>query len=176
MTRGQGDKATRGQGDGGSAVSFSTSPCPRVPVSPGPLVPRSRRAAFTLPEVLAAIVLIGIALPPILKGVSLAMGACDDARRKIEATGLAEAKLAELTVDAMQLLSAGGGSGTFEEHPEYQWESRTLTPDTDLTELTVRVTWTARGSPRVIEMSTLVFTGTTGTSSTDGTETAGGGA
>jgi hypothetical protein len=120
-------------------------------------------------------VLIGIVLPPILKGVSLAMGACDDARRKIEATGLAESKLAELTVDAVQLVSSGGGSGTFPDHPEYTWESQMATQDTDLSELTVHVTWTARGAQRSIDLSTLVFTGTTGPSSTATSSATGGG-
>lgn len=127
---------------------------------------RGKRTAFTLPEVLAALVLIGIVLPPVLRGVSLAMGACDDAKRKIEATGLAESKLADLTVDAAQAVSSGGGSGTFPDHPDYSWDAQTVTQDTDLSEITVRVTWTARGAQRSIDLSTLVFTGTTGTSST----------
>jgi len=123
--------------------------------------------------VLAALVLIGIVLPPVLKGVSLAMGACDDAKRKIEATGLAESKLAELTVDAVQLVSSGGGSGSFPDHPDYNWDAQTVTQDTDLSEITVTVTWTARGAQRSIDLSTLVFTGTTGTSASATTDTGG---
>ena len=131
----------------------------------GPAARHARRPhGFTFPEVLAALVLIGIVLPPVLKGVSLAMGACDDAKRKIEATGLAESKLAELTVDAVQLVSSGGGSGTFPDHPEYTWDAQTIAQDTDLSEITVRVTWTARGTQRTIDLSTFVFTGTTGCS------------
>ena len=135
---------------------------------------RSKRSAFTLPEVLAALVLIGIVLPPVLKGVSLAMGACDDAKRRIEATGLAESKLAELTVDAVQLVSSGGGSGTFPDHPDYAWDAQTATQDTDLSEITVRVTWTARGTQRSIDLSTLIFTGTTGPTSSTAAATGGG--
>ncbi len=137
---------------------------------------RRRRSAFTLPEVLAALVLISIVLPPVLKGVSLALGACGDAKHKIEATGLAESKLAELTVDAVQLVSSGGGSGTFSDHPEYTWDAQTTTQDTDLSEITVRVTWTARGAQRTIELSTLVFTGTTGSTASSTASPAAGGA
>ena len=135
-----------------------------------------RRSAFTLPEVLAALVLIGIALPPVLKGVSLAMAACDDAKRKIEATGLAESKLAELMVDAMQLVSSGaGGTGTFPDRPQYTWEAQTLQQDTDLSEISVKVTWTARGTQRSIDLSTFVFTGTTGASASSTASSATGG-
>ena len=172
------DKATRGPGDGDGVVSFSASPCLPVFSSPCLSARRRRRRAFTLPEVLAALILIGIVLPPVLKGISLAMGACDDAKRKIEATGLAESKLADLTVDAVQLVSSGGGSGNFPDHPDYTWDAQTLTQDTDLSEITVRVAWTARGSQRSIELSTLIYTGTTGTSSSaasSSTPTGGGG-
>ena len=124
------------------------------------------RHAFTLPEVLAALVLIGVVLPAVLKGVSLAMAACDDAKRKVEAAGLAESKLAELTADAMLQVSSSEGSGDFAPlHPEYRWQSQSVAADTDLTELTVIVAWTARGAERTVELSTLVFTGTAGTSS-----------
>jgi prepilin-type N-terminal cleavage/methylation domain-containing protein len=158
-----------------ASMKLAISPAGRTLLSATGRRPVARSRAFTLPEVLAALVLIGIVLPPVLKGVSLAMGACDDAKRKIEATGLAESKLAELTIDAVQLVSSGGGSGTFPEHPDYAWDAQTVTQDTDLSEITVRVTWTARGTQRTIDLSTLVFTGTSGSSaSTDASATGGG--
>jgi hypothetical protein len=120
-------------------------------------------------------VLISIVLPPVLKGVSLAMGACDDAKRKIQATGLAESKLAELTVDAQQLVSSGGGSGNFPDHPDYTWDAQTITQDTDLSEITVKVSWNARGAQRSIDLSTLIYTGTTGASSSAASSSPGGG-
>jgi prepilin-type N-terminal cleavage/methylation domain-containing protein len=184
--RRQRDKVTRGQGDrtvgvcaGSARHPFTLSPChPLSSPRGGQECPRDRRrrAAFTLPEVLAALVLIGIVLPAVLKGVSLAMAACDDAKRKIEATGLAETKLAELTAEASQQVSSGGGSGDFApDHPEYRWDATTASADADLSELTVRVAWTARGAERTVELSTFLFTGTAGTSSPAAPSAAGGG-
>src|SRR5688500_7535196 len=92
----QGDKATRGQGDRGRARS------PLVPLSPCllvPLSPRRHHRGFTLAEVLATLVLVGLVLPAVMKGISLALAASDDARRRVEAVGLAENKLTELTAD-----------------------------------------------------------------------------
>jgi general secretion pathway protein I len=154
----------------------------RSSVAPTALVSRITRHAsrpsrgFTLPEVLAALVLIAVVLPAVVQGVSLALAACDDAKRKVEAAGLAETKLAEMTVETMQQLSSSGGSGDFSPlHPEYRWQAETVEADTDLTELTVRVAWTARGSERIVELSTFVFTGTSGTTSSSSAASGAGG-
>ena len=152
-------------------VSSSLSPCLLVPLSSCPLVPPRRNGAFTLPEVLAALVLIGLVLPAVMKGVSLALAASDDARRRVEAVGLAENKLAEMTADAMSSQGSGGGSGDFgDEAPGYQWEATTASVDTSLTEISVRVTWTARGAERGVSLSTYAYAGTgTSTESTGAT-------
>ena len=125
---------------------------------------RKAQRAFTLPEVLATIVLVGLVLPAVMKGVSLALAASDDARRRVEAAGLAENKLAELAAYAASNQGAAGGSGDFgEEAPGYRWEATTSSVDTSLTELNVRVTWTARGAERGVTLSTYAYGGSTTT-------------
>ena len=121
--------------------------------------PQRHNHAFTLPEVLATLVLIGLVLPAVMKGVSLALAASDDARRRVEAVGLAENKLAELAADiSLNQGGGGGGSGDFgEEAPGYRWEATTATVDTSLTEMQVRVTWTARGAERGVTLSTYAY-------------------
>ncbi len=197
----QGDKVTRGQGDRGRAraclvslpprplVSLSPrppvslSPRPLVSLSPRPLVPLSpppRRRAFTLAEVLATLVLVGLVLPAVMKGISLALAASDDARRRVEAVGLAENKLAELTADMTTsgtTTGTGAGGGDFgDEAPGYRWESSTTSVDTSLNELRVRVAWTARGRERWVDLSTYAYlsSATSGISTTGGDAGGGG--
>jgi prepilin-type N-terminal cleavage/methylation domain-containing protein len=167
----QGDEETRGQGDKETARSaiagagFPNSPVlrPLVPLSPCLLV-SSRSDAFTLPEVLATLVLIGLVLPAVMKGVSLALAASDDARRRVEAVGLAENKLAEMAADAASNQGSGGGSGDFgDEAPGYHWEATSATVDTSLTEMQVRVTWTARGAERGVTLATYAYAGSSTT-------------
>jgi prepilin-type N-terminal cleavage/methylation domain-containing protein len=135
----------------------------------------TQKRAFTLPEVLAAMVLIGITLPSIMKGVSLSLAASDNARRKVEAAGLAESKLAELTADAKSQLSSAGGSGDFgADYPGYQWEATTVDIDTDVQEIDVRVFWNAHGAERDVTISSMAYTGAGGTS-TSATSTGTGG-
>ena len=53
---------------------------------------------FTLVEVLATLVLMGIVIPVAMHGVSIAMSAASNARKTAEAATLAETKLNELLV------------------------------------------------------------------------------
>ena len=128
--------------------------------SPPARRPVAHRLAFTLPEVLAALVLVGVVLPAVAKGISLAMAVSDEARKKVEATALAETKLAEVTAEANSGTQVGMGSGDFgETHPAFRWESATTVIDVDLTEVSVQVIWTARGVERSVGLSSLVYTG-----------------
>ena len=58
--------------------------------------PATRRGGFTLIEVLATMLLLGIVLPVAMRGVSVALSAAGTARHLSEAAVLAEAKLNEL--------------------------------------------------------------------------------
>ena len=126
--------------------------------------PRARARAFTLPEVLATLLLAGIVLPAVMKGLSIAVAASDDARKRVDATALAENKLAELAAEALTGSTTGATSGTFEpEYPGFQWEGQSTVADVDLTELHVTVAWSARGgTARFVQLSSLVYTGAAG--------------
>jgi prepilin-type N-terminal cleavage/methylation domain-containing protein len=132
-------------------------------MNPLPTQLRNRRGGFTLVEVLVALMLTGIILAVAMDGISLAMYASGDARRKLEATSLAENKLAEMTAGLILQMNTTGGAQDFgPEWPEYRWEASSIalggdTPD--LTEVKVRVLWRSRGADRWVALSTLVYTG-----------------
>ena len=109
---------------------------------------------FTLIEVLATLILLGIVLPVAMRGVSTAMAAASKAKRTAEATSLAESKLNELVADGTW--ASGTLAGDFSpDQPEYQWSCVVATRDYGLSEVAVRVTWTDRGQPRETIIATL---------------------
>ena len=130
-----------------------------------------RSRGFTLIEVLATIVLMGIVLPVAMHGVSLCMRAAQASRQRTEAAGLAEAKLNELV--ATGDWQYGMLSGDFgEAWPEYRWNGAANEwNDPTLQELSVRVSWTTRGEERDVTLTTLVYDSSTVTASTTGTGT-----
>lgn len=132
------------------------------------------RRGVTLIEVLATIVLMGIVLPVAMRGVSLALSAASTARHRTEATSLAESKMGELL--ATGEWQYGGTAGDFgQEWPGYEWSAETGQWDsnvTDVTQLLVRVTWTARGERQKVDLYTLVYQNAAATGSTSGTGTA----
>lgn len=119
---------------------------------------RSRRAGFTLIEVLAALVLIGVVLPVAMKGVSIAMQAAAHARHTGEAVELARHKLTELSLSTdSDSYSGAGDFGT--DWPEYRFESRMVARDYGINEVTVEVFWKSRGVDDSITLSTLAYPG-----------------
>ena len=117
--------------------------------------PRRLRRAFTLVEVLATLVLLGIVLPVAMRGVSVALAAASTARHTAEATSLAEAKLNQMIVE--NDWSGSGASGDFgADYPQYQWERQVTLRDYGLSEVVMRVTWSERGQTRWLDVSTLV--------------------
>jgi general secretion pathway protein I len=117
--------------------------------------PRRRRSAFTLVEVLATLVLIGIVIPVAMQGVSVAMTAASNARRTSEAASLAEAKLNQLVVTGEWQFA--GQSGDFgAQWPGYRWTVETAQRDYGVTEIALHVTWQERGGKdRSLTLSTL---------------------
>ena len=118
--------------------------------------------AFTLVEVLATLVLIGIVLPFAVRGTSVALGAASSAKHTAEAASLAEAKLAEILSQGDW--TAGNMQGDFgQDWPEYKWRMQTAVADTtvnvNITEIMLSVTWTERGQERVVNVSTLAYQG-----------------
>jgi prepilin-type N-terminal cleavage/methylation domain-containing protein len=133
---------------------------------------RRHARGFTLPEVLATMLLVGIVLPAAMRGVSMALAASDDARKKMEATALAENKLAELTADLIlsQAQADVTPGGQAVDQPPYTIEPSVVSVEAELAEVSVRVSWTARGEQRSVVLSSLVYgaaAATTGTATED---------
>jgi len=116
-----------------------------------------RRHAVTLIETMAALLLVAIALPVAMRGVSVAAGAADSARRRSEAAALAQSKMAQIVVN--EDWKRGGTSGEFAaEWSGYRWESTVGDwTFTHVTQLDVTVSWDARGQANRVTLSTLVY-------------------
>jgi prepilin-type N-terminal cleavage/methylation domain-containing protein len=119
----------------------------------------ARRSAFTLIEVLAALVLTAIILPVAMSGISLALSTAENAALQTEAAALAQTKMAEIVATGdWQNASLSGDFGT--ERPEFRWTSVvTDWQGTTLRQLDVEVSWTRRGRDRSVVLSTLIYTG-----------------
>lgn len=118
---------------------------------------RRRDAAFTLIEVLAALLLAAIVLPAVMQAVGISTSAAGDARRRLEAAALAEGKLAEL-VASSEWQSAELSGDFAPDHPGYTWKAEVAEWPTaaELRQLTVEVSWLARNRPRSVMLTTLV--------------------
>ena len=123
--------------------------------------PRQGVRAFTLVEVLAALLLIAIVLPVVMKGVSLATATASTAKRRTEASGLAESKLNELI--ATGTWQNGNLAGDFSpDWPDYKWQAvlanyASDTSGQNVQELDLTVTWTANNAEQSVLVSTLVY-------------------
>lgn len=164
---------------------------PRVWCSRGRSKRRGHPArGFTLIEVLAALLLLAIALPAVLRGISLATSAASQAKHRGDAYGLCQSKLDELLATGQW--QYGNLSGDFNpDNPGYRWTASLVGwTDPSVEQLDVHVIWTMRGKEQDVVLSTLVYpnanpsdpgadspsTGTTGTSGTSagGTSSTGG--
>lgn len=143
-TRGRRDAETQGRGDAGTRtdVDLLILPSPRpivpaslsssIPASPPPNVPASASSrirassrthrGFTLIEVLATLMMMAIAMPAIMHGVSLALRAADASRRRSEASILASSKLNELIWTGQWQSQTSGDFGT--DWPDYTWTAQ----------------------------------------------------
>jgi prepilin-type N-terminal cleavage/methylation domain-containing protein len=132
----------------------------------------ARRGGFTLIEVLATLVLLGIVMPVAMRGVSLALAASSIARRTAEATSLAEMKLNELVADGTWQTGGTGGDFADQNQPDYRWTCENVSRDYGTHEVILHVIWTQRGQERILSLATLVYpdayAGTTSTSTATG--------
>lgn len=112
--------------------------------------------AFTFVEILAAMVFLGILIPAILTGITIASRAEVTAERQAIAAELAQNKLNELALDdAWESSDMSGDFG--DDWPGIRWEAEHTDWDMDSMEvLTVRTFYTVRGEEQHLEMSTLV--------------------
>lgn len=121
------------------------------------------RAGFTLVEVLAAILILSIALPSIMSALTKAGDLSAMAKHRTEATVLAETKLNELLLTGDW--QVGNLTGDFgDQNPGYTWQATVSTwEELNTQQVDVSVTWMARGEPRSVTLSTVVYTSTGGT-------------
>jgi general secretion pathway protein I len=113
---------------------------------------------FTLIEILAALLLIGLVLPAVMKGISMVSILASDSDHKYEALDLAETKLAEVLLEK-SWENSGSLTGRFEnEYEDYEW----AVDVSDWTQAGVKqvdifVYWQQRNRQREIQLSTLVY-------------------
>jgi general secretion pathway protein I len=122
----------------------------------------ARRGGFTLIEVLATLMLMAIVLPVLMQGATLSSRLADDARRRTEAAGLAESKLAEIVAtNEWQQTNLSGDFGT--DWPGYRWTATVQpwpedTTNAGIQEIDLQVFWSERGREYSMQVSTLAFT------------------
>lgn len=121
----------------------------RLPRRPG-------NPAFTLVEVLTVIAVVAIVLPGVMYGLTLASGIANSAKQRAAAGAIATNKLTELV--ATNAWQQGDTQGEVADGLQvYHWKSQLQRwSDTGLEELTVEVSWQARGGQRAIALTTLV--------------------
>lgn len=114
---------------------------------------------FSLIEVLAALMLMAIVLPVVMQCFAISTSAADTARRRTEASALADSKLNELSATGdWKLGILAGDFGA--DMPDYQWKADVQSWDSSTLQLlTVHVLWMARGEEREFVISTLVDSG-----------------
>lgn len=113
------------------------------------------QAAFTLAEVLAALVLMAIVVPVAMQGLSTASRAGILGQRKAEAARVAQRVLAELIVTGEVSDTSTGGT-IAQDNTTYAWtlESTPWTED-DMDVITVRVEFIVQGDTYDVSLSTL---------------------
>jgi prepilin-type N-terminal cleavage/methylation domain-containing protein len=116
---------------------------------------RRHRRAFTLIEVLAALLLMAIVIPVAMQGMSTASRAGLLGQRKAAAMRVAERMLNELLVTGEMDQSSSSGT-VIEGDTSYPWamESEPWSED-PMTQVTVRVTFSLQGSEFEVSASTL---------------------
>ncbi len=137
--------------------------------SPSPRTDRCR--AFTLVEVLAALLVMAIVIPVAMQGMSIASRAGIAGQRKAAAMRIAERVLNEEFVTGQLLQSSSSGTIT-EGETAYPWTLQSDAWPTDaMTQVTVTVTFTVQGNDYHVSASTLFDPATIGATTTTTTTT-----
>lgn len=134
------------------------------PIRPSRTEPAHRAAAFTLLEVLAALMLLAIVLPVVMRGIGMATQMGAYTRFHDQAVGLAEARLAECI--ANEEWQDGDASGDFSDASlwgndasRFTWEQQVDDWESaSIKQITIHVIWTQRNREQVVTLSTLVHT------------------
>jgi type II secretory pathway pseudopilin PulG len=121
-------------------------------------IDRARRA-FTLAEVLAAMLFMAIVIPVALQGLRVASQSGEAGQRKLVAARLADKLLSELKVTS-QLQNSGQSGVVVEDGVEYRWTARSQAWTEDTTTpmkvLTLTVQFPAQGRSHEVQLSTLL--------------------
>lgn len=118
---------------------------------------RRRCAAFTLAEVLAALLFMAIVIPVALEGLRIASLAGQVGERKSVAARVADRVLSEMAITGSP--PGGNDSGSIiEGQHEFQWtvESAAWVEDNALQETTVRVVYFVQGREYEVTVTTLM--------------------
>lgn len=127
--------------------------------------PKKRRG-FTLVEVLATLVLLGIVLPALMKGATMALSAAQMARHTTEASDLARSKLNDLVVENLWSQATNGDFSP--DYPQYKFQvTNNPLNDYGLSNVQITVTWTEAGKERKLTQSTVVYDTSTDNGTTD---------
>jgi len=115
------------------------------------------RSAFTLAEVLAALVFMAIVIPVALEGLSIASRAGEVAARKGEASLVAERLLAENLITTNWDMAIQNGT-VRQGLRDFTWnlKSEPWEQDMNIRLLTVEVHYAAQGRDYAVKLSTLV--------------------
>jgi prepilin-type N-terminal cleavage/methylation domain-containing protein len=122
---------------------------------------RGSRRGFTLAEVLVTLVFLGIALPAVLRAVTLAERSASVAKRIAQATVLAESELNELMT--LSLYGGESESGDFSpDFPGYVYEWQAFQPGEFeelqyLLEVDVQVSWQQGNDMRSVTIKGLYY-------------------
>jgi len=121
----------------------------------------TRRAGFTLIEVLVSLVVVTACLTIIAQGFLTGGRASVVAQNETLAAMLAESKMAEL--EAGILSTQSSADGTFEpERPDFSWSIQPESTDTTgLVKMTLTVTWKERHEDRTFTLVRLMKERTT---------------
>lgn len=122
---------------------------------------------FTLVEVLAAILILSIVVPSLIKAYTVCGSIASLSRQRAEALGIAQSSLDELVATREWM----NGTPSGEEKPgptTYQWEtSLTSWEEANTQLLTITVSWLNAGQRQEMKLETVVYTpDETGTSTT----------
>jgi type II secretory pathway pseudopilin PulG len=115
-----------------------------------------RRAAFTLVEVLASLLMMAIIIPVAIEGMSVASRVGMLGQRKAAAMRVAERVLNELLVET-QIQQASSSGTAYEGDTSYPWVMRTENwPEDAMQQMTVTVSFSVQGALHEVSVATLM--------------------
>ena len=129
-----------------------------------------RRAAFTLVEVLASLLMMAIIIPVAIEGMSVASRVGMLGQRKAAAMRVAERVINEVLVES-QIQQASSSGTAYEGDTAYPWVMRTENwPEDAMQQMTVTVSFPVQGALHEISVSTLLPNTSAEAGATPGTQ------